>query len=220
MNRLAGLLGLGAGVLMVLGLWTGLINAPPDAVQGEVQRIMYVHVPSILAAYVAFTVVLFASVAFLLRGTRGWDRLAHASAEVGVVFTAITLFTGAIWGKPTWGVWWTWDARLKGTAVLFLVYVGYLMLRSAVDDRERAGRYAAVVGIVGFFNIIFTHMAVKWFRTLHQPSTLQRGTIDAALVFPLYVNLIAFLVLYAYFLVRRVRLAALDEAVEARALEG
>ena len=111
MNRLAGLLGLGAGVLMVLGLWTGLINAPPDAVQGEVQRIMYVHVPSILAAYVAFTVVLFASVAFLLRGTRGWDRLAHASAEVGVVFTAITLFTGAIWGKPTWGVWWTWGAR-------------------------------------------------------------------------------------------------------------
>jgi len=219
-NRLAGLLGLGAGVLVVLGLWMGLINAPPDAVQGEVQRIMYVHVPSILTAYVAFTVVLFASVAFLLRGTRGWDRLAHASAEVGVVFTAITLFTGAIWGKPTWGVWWTWDARLTGTAVLFLVYVGYLMLRSAVDDRERAGRYAAVVGIVGFFNIIFTHMAVKWFRTLHQPSTLQRGTIDAALQFPLYVNLIAFLVLYAYFLVRRVRLAALDEAVEARALEG
>lgn len=220
MNRLAGLLGLGAGVLVVLGLWTGLINAPPDAVQGEVQRIMYVHVPSILTAYVAFTVVLFASVAFLLRGTRGWDRLAHASAEVGVVFTAITLFTGAIWGKPTWGVWWTWDARLTGTAVLFLVYVGYLMLRSAVDDRERAGRYAAVIGIVGFFDIIFTHMAVKWFRTLHQSSTLQRGTIDAALQFPLYVNLIAFLVLYAYFLVRRVRLAALDEAVEARALEG
>ncbi|MFQ5989944.1 MAG: cytochrome c biogenesis protein CcsA [Candidatus Methylomirabilales bacterium] len=220
MNRLAMILGLGAAVLLAIGLWMGLVQAPPDAVQGEVQRIMYVHVPSILTAYLAFTVVLVASIAYLVRETRGWDRLAHASAEVGVIFTAITLFTGSIWGKPTWGVWWTWDARLTGTAVLFLIYVGYLMLRSVVEDRDRAARYAAVVGILGFADMIFTHMAVEWFRTLHQPSSLQRGAIDPALQFPLYVNLFAFLVLYAYFLARRVGLATLDEAVEAQELGG
>ena len=220
MDRLAVILGLGAGMLLATGLWMGLVQAPPDAVQGEVQRIMYIHVPSILTAYLAFTVVLFASIAYLLRGTRGWDRLAHASAEVGVVFAAITLFTGAIWGKPIWGVWWTWDARLTGTAVIFLIYVGYLMLRSVVEDRDRAGRYAAAVGILGFFNVIFTHMAVKWFRTLHQPSSLERGTIDAALWLPLMVNLGAFVLLYTYFLMRRVRLATLEEAVEAEVLGG
>jgi heme exporter protein C len=220
MDRLAKILGVGAGMLLAVGLWLGLVQAPPDAVQGEVQRIMYVHVPSILTAYLAFTVVLVASIAYLLRGTRGWDRLAHASAEVGVVFTAVTLVTGSIWGKPIWGVWWTWDARLTGTAVLFLVYVGYLMLRSVVDDRDRAGRYAAVVGILGFFDIIFTHMAVKWFRTLHQPSTLERGSISMVLLVPLMVNLGAFVLLYAYFLMRRVRLAVLEEAVEAEVLGG
>ena len=218
MDRLAKILGVGAGMLLAVGLWLGLVQAPPDAVQGEVQRIMYVHVPSILTAYLAFTVVLVASIAYLLRGSRGWDRLAHASAEVGVVFTAVTLVTGSIWGKPIWGVWWTWDARLTGTAVLFLIYVGYLMLRSVVDDRDRAGRYAAVVGILGFFDIIFTHMAVKWFRTLHQPSTLERGSISMVLLVPLMVNLGAFVLLYAYFLMRRVRLAALEEAVEAEVL--
>ncbi len=220
MDRLAKILGVGAGMLLAVGLWLGLVQAPPDAVQGEVQRIMYVHVPSILTAYLAFTVVLVASIAYLLRGSRGWDRLAHASAEVGVVFTAVTLVTGSIWGKPIWGVWWTWDARLTGTAVLFLIYVGYLMLRSVVDDRDRAGRYAAVVGILGFFDIIFTHMAVKWFRTLHQPSTLERGSISMVLLVPLMVNLGAFVLLYAYFLMRRVRLAVLEEAVEAEVLGG
>ena len=218
MDRMTRILGVGAGILLAIGLWLGLVQAPPDAVQGDVQRIMYLHVPSIMTAYLAFTVVLVASIAYLLRGSRQWDRLAHASAEVGVVFTGITLATGSIWGKPIWGVWWTWDARLTGTAVLFLIYVGYLMLRSAVDDRDRAGRYAAVVGILGFFDIIFTHMAVKWFRTLHQPSSLERGAIDPALYLPLMVNLGAFVLLYIYFLLRRVRLGALEEAVEAEVL--
>lgn len=218
MDRMTRILGVGAGVLLAIGLWLGLVQAPPDAVQGEVQRIMYLHVPSILTAYLAFTVVLVASVAYLWRGSRQLDRLAHASAEVGVVFTGITLATGSIWGKPIWGVWWTWDARLTGTAVLFLIYVGYLMLRSAVDDRDRAGRYAAVVGILGFFDIIFTHMAVKWFRTLHQPSSLERGAIDPAIYLPLMVNLGAFVLLYTYFLLRRVHLGALEEAVEAEVL--
>ncbi|MFQ5840167.1 MAG: cytochrome c biogenesis protein CcsA [Candidatus Methylomirabilales bacterium] len=220
MDRLSVALGLGAGTLLLVGLWMGLVQAPPDAVQGEVQRIMYVHVPSILTAYLAFTVVLVASIGYLLWGTRGWDRLAHASAEVGVIFTGITLVTGAIWGKPIWGVWWTWDARLTGTAVLFLIYVGYLMLRSVVEDRDRAGRYAAVVGILGFFDLIFTHMAVEWFRTLHQPSSLQRGAVDPTLKLPLIMNLVAFVTLYAYLAVRRLRLAALDEAVEAESLGG
>jgi len=209
-DRLTILLGLGAAALLVAGLWMGLVQAPPDAVQGEVQRIMYLHVPSIVTAYLAFTVVLGASIAYLVRGTRVWDRLAHASAEVGVVFTAITLFTGAIWGKPTWGVWWTWDARLTTTAILFLIYVGYLMLRAFVEERSRGARYAAVVGILGFLDIPIIHMSVEWWRTLHQPSSLKRGAIDPVMMVPLLINLGAFTILYLYLLSQRLHLGRLE----------
>ena len=124
-------------VLLAIGLWLALGVAPPDAVQGNVQRIMYVHVPAILTAYVAIGLVLVASVAYLWTRRAAWDRVAAASGELAVCFVGLTLATGSIWGKPTWGTWWTWDARLTSSAILFVIYLGYLLLRSVVDDPER-----------------------------------------------------------------------------------
>ena len=187
------------GWLAALGLLAGLAMgfgyAPRDAVQGNVQRIMYVHVPSILTAYLAFALVLIASLGFLFTRRPEWDRLAHCAGEIGVVFTGLTLVSGSIWGKPTWGTWWTWDARLTSTAILFLVYVGYLLLRGMVEDPERGARYAAVVGILGAVNIPIVHFSVLWWRTLHQPPTIlspERAPISPSIALALAVNWIAF----------------------------
>jgi heme exporter protein C len=196
-------------VLLLTGLLAGLWWAPPDAVQGNVQRIMYVHPPLAWVAYLAFGVVAAASIAYLVRRAPGADRLAHASAEVGVLFTGLAIATGSIWGKPTWGTWWTWDARLTSVAILFVMYLGYLLLRGTVEDRERAARYCAVLGIVAALDMPLVHFSVYWWRTLHQPPSLMKPggfTGSAAILWPLLVNLAAFTVLYAYLLAKRVRL--------------
>jgi len=208
------------GWLAVLGLVAGLAAgfgyAPSEAVQGNVQRIMYLHVPSVLTAYLAFMLVLLGSMGYLATRRPRWDRLAGSAAEIGVLFTGLTIVSGSIWGKPTWGTWWTWDARLTSTAVLFLVYVGYLLLRNLIDEADARGRYAAVVGIVGAINIPIVHFSVKWWRALHQPSTIL-GPEPSPLAFPLkvalYVNIVAFLLLFAYFLSRRIEIARLEEEI-------
>jgi heme exporter protein C len=205
-------LGLAAGLVMAFGV------APPEAVQGNVQRIMYLHVPSVLVAYLAFGVVLVASVLYLCKRADGADRLAHASAEAGVIFTAITLSSGAIWGKPTWGTWWTWDARLTSAAVLFVLYLGYLLLRAMIEDRERAARYAAVLGIVAALDVPLVHFSVYWWRTLHQPPTLLKpGPPALAPVFlaTLLVNALAFALVYAYLVAKRVALLRREQEAPA-----
>lgn len=205
----ARLLGVAAGLCVAVGLYLGLVVAPPDAVQGDVQRIMYLHVPSILTAYAAFAATFVASVLYLWRRDPRADAVAVSSAEVGVVFTAVTLATGSIWGKSTWGVWWTWDARLTLTAILFTIYVGYLMLRAFAEDPQAAARYGAVLAILGFFDIPLNHLAVQWWRTLHQPSSIFRPggpSIAPALLVPLVVNLVGLVLLCAYYLVERTRL--------------
>lgn len=212
-------LGLAAGAALLGGLYVGLVRAPADVVQGEVQRIMYLHVPTVLVAYLAFFVVFAGSIAYLATRREHWDILAHASAEIGVLFTALTIAAGAIWGKPTWGAWWTWDARLTTTAILLLIYLGYLLLRAAVEDPHRGARYAAVVGILGFLDIPIIHKSVEWWRTLHQPSSLARGAIDPALLFPLLLNLAAFALLYAFLLAQRMELGHLEAELLRRRLE-
>src|SRR5437660_9506587 len=187
----------------------GFAIAPREATQGNVQRIMYLHVPSVWVAYLAFAVVLVASIVYLVRRAEAADRLAHASAEVGVLFTGLTIATGSIWGKPTWGTWWTWDARLTTVSILFVMYLGYLLLRGMIEDRERGARFAAVLGIVAAFNIPLVHFSVYWWRTLHQPPSLMKPggfAGSGSILWPLLVNLIAFVLLYAYFVARRVRL--------------
>ncbi len=206
------------GWLAVIGVIAGLLAgfgyAPREAVQGNVQRIMYLHVPSVLTAYLAFGLVLLGSVAYLLTRRAGWDRLAAAAAEIGVVFTAVTIVSGSIWGRPTWGVWWTWDARLTSTAVLLLVYVGYLLLRAMVEEAEMRARYAAVVGIVGAANIPIVHFSVYWWRALHQPAAMLgpgSAPMPGWMKGVVLVNWIAFTLVFAYFLSRRLEIARLED---------
>ena len=201
-------LALAAGLVMAFGV------APREVTQGNVQRIMYLHVPTVLVAYLAFAVVFVASIVYLLRRDAAADRLAHASAEVGVLFTGLTIAAGAIWGKPTWGTWWTWDARLTSVAILFVMYLGYLLLRGMIEDHDRAARYSAVVGIVAALDIPLVHFSVYWWRTLHQPPSLLKpgpATMSEGILAALLVNLVAFALLYAYFVAKRVGVLRREE---------
>jgi heme exporter protein C len=203
-----------AAVAIVVGLFAGFGVAPREIVQGNVQRIMYIHVPSVLTAYLAFALVLIGSAAYLATRRPAWDRLAAAAAEIGVLFTGIFIASGSIWGKPTWGVWWTWDARLTSTAVLFLVYLGYLLLRAMVEDPEARARYSAIVGILGAINIPIVHFSVYWWRALHQPATILapgKAPLSSSLAVPLLLNWVAFTLVFAYFLARRMEIARLEE---------
>src|SRR4029450_7944168 len=209
-----------AAILLALGLGVGLGWAPRDAVQGNVQRIMYVHVPALLTGYVAIGGALVASVLYLWTRRAAWDRVAAAAGELAVCFVGLTLATRSIWGHPRWGTWWTWDARLTSTAILFVIYLGYLLLRSVVDDPERAATYAAVLGIVGALDVPIIHFSVQWWRTLHQPATIlrpQAPTMDAAMLVALMVNLAAFICTFAYLAIRRYRLLTLEAEVAERA---
>ena len=202
-------LGILAIIGLLAGLYAGFVYAPPDAVQGEVQRIMYLHVPLILVSYLAFFVVFVTSILYLARRCERHDAIAHSSAEIGVLFTALAIAAGSIWGRPTWGTWWTWDARLTTTTILLLIFIGYLMLRALVDDPSRGATFSAVLGIIGFLDVPIIHMSVVWWRTLHQPASVLRpgpSTVAPDMQVALYTNLAAFVLLYAYFLVKRVRL--------------
>lgn len=206
----ARLVDLTAVTLLVLGSVVGLVVAPPDRLQGDLQRLMYIHVPTAWVAYLAFAVTLVCSVAWLRTRREDWDHRAHAAVEVGVVFTAVTLALGSIWGKPVWGVWWTWDARLITTALLLLVYLGYLALRRATDDPTVRARRAAVWGIVAFVQVPIVHMSVVWWRTLHQPpSVLRPGApaIGGTMLLALLLNVAAFTAVFAAIARRRTELA-------------
>lgn len=212
---LAALAALAASAVM------SLLVAPPDAVQGNVQRLMYVHVPAAWLAYLSFTVVFGASVAYLRTRRVRWDRLAAASAEIGVLFTALTIVLGSLWGKPVWGTWWTWDPRLTTTAILLLIYIGYLAVRRLPDNAVRRARWAAVVGIVGFVDVPIVHLSVVWWRSLHQQATVLRPgapTIAPVMLAALLLGVFAFSVTYFFLLSLRLRVGRLEERVVAEVL--
>lgn len=215
-RTLANGLGLVALLAVLAGLYLAFFYAPADALQGDVQRIMYIHVPTAWVAFFAFFVVFVSSIVYLWKRWPEADRLAYASAEIGVLFTALTLIEGSIWGKPTWGTWWTWDARLTTTAILLVIYVGYLMLRSFVEEPERRARLAALVGIVGFIDVPIIYMSVLWFRTLHQPPSIQAGGVSMpdSMLFTLLFNFGAYTLVYFFFLAKRVRIESLRAITE------
>ncbi|WP_422733954.1 cytochrome c biogenesis protein CcsA [Micromonospora sp. WMMD558] len=182
--------------------------APADAVQGESQRLMYVHVPAAWTAYLAFTGLLVTSVAYLWTGRRRWDHWAASCAELGVGMMALAVALGSIWGRVTWGVWWTWDARLVSAAALLLVYIGYLAVRELGVDRDRRARRAAVLGVLAFVMLPLVHFSVIWWRTLHQPPTLlgpdPTPPIAASMAFALAGATLAFTLAGAWVVTRRV----------------
>jgi heme exporter protein C len=217
-SQLVRVLGGLAALALLAGLVMAFAVAPREVTQGNVQRIMYVHVPAVWVAYLAFLMVFVASVVFLWTRSPRADRLAHAGAEVGVLFLGVNIATGSIWGKPTWGTWWTWDARLTSVTVVFLIYVGYLLLRRMIDDPERAARYAAILGILGAPNIYLVHVSVQWWRTLHQPPTLMKaGSATLAPIFwwAILVNFVALALLSAYFVAKRTRLLQWEQEAAA-----
>jgi heme exporter protein C len=219
MSRVIPVLGGLAALGLLAGLAMAFAVAPRESTQGNVQRIMYVHVPAVWVAYLAFFAVLVASIAYLATRAPGADRVAHAAAEVGVLFLGVNIATGSIWGKPTWGTWWTWDARLTSVTIVFLIYVGYLLLRRTIDDRERAARFAAILGILGAPNIYLVHVSVQWWRTLHQPPSLLKAgsaTMPAVFWWAILVNFAAFALVSAYFIAKRARLLRWEQEAPAR----
>ncbi len=223
------ILGALALTVILLGLYWGLVRAPTHPGQLDIQRIMYLHIPSILTAYLSFFIVFVGSCLYLWKGERRDDILAYSAAEIGVLFTAATIITGILWGKKTWfspGDWWTWDARLTFTALLLLIFVGYLMFRALIEDERRGAICGAVLGIIGFLDIPLIHMSVHWFQTLHQdPSILQTEkapweNIPAAWLVPLSINFVAFILLFFYLLALRLRVGETEEEVKKLKLYG
>ena len=190
-----------------------VVTSPADAMMGHLQKMMYVHVPAAEVTFAAFGVVLLASVHFLWKEEERADLLAASAAEVGSLFCGLTLVLGMLWGRPTWGVWWSWDARLTSTLVLFLIFVGYLSLRSFVEDPHRRGQWSAAVGILGAINVPIVFMSVKWWRTLHQLPSNPRS-LSPEYLRGLLLNLAAFTLLAAWFIWRRYEAARYERSAE------
>ena len=207
-----------AGLLaFVAAQVVGFLISPPDRAMDNLQKIMYVHVPSAWVAMLGFFLVFLGSLLYLWRRDLRYDRFAAATAEVSVLFTGLTLALGSIWGRPTWGIWWTWDPRLTSTAIILLIYVGYLALRSFTEDEERRARWSSAVGILGFLNVPIVYFSVKWWRTLHQIQTVDdSGAMSGSYALGLLINSLAFMVLFAWLVALRTHVAGLERLREAR----
>jgi heme exporter protein C len=203
-------LGIAAAASFVVASAMALFWAPTDAVQGDVYRILYVHVPLAWLAYLAFVVVFLASVGWLWTRNALFDAVAVSSAEIGVLFTGLFLVAGSIWAKPTWGVWWTWEPRLVTTAIMLVMYVGYLLLRGLSTDFSRRATRAAVFGIIAVIDVPIVHLSVLWANSLHQLPTVLRAAgspaLDAPMLLTLMISLAAYTLIYAYFMSARVSL--------------
>jgi len=217
------------GIAALIGVaWLvafGLGFSPADRDQAESVRILYVHVPSAWLAYLAFIVTAISSAIYLFskRHSLGWDRLAGASAEVGVLFMGITLVTGMLWGRLTWGVFWEWDARLTTTAFLFVTYIGYLAVRRLGGTFEQRARRSAVLALLAVLEIPLVHWSVRLWRSLHQEATVLRPDgdvrMDGLMLFTLLVGIAAFTMLYAWLVIHRQRTLAADDALESSGLD-
>ena len=204
-------------VLMVIDVYLVLMVAPTDSVLGNVQRVFYFHVPMAILSFLAFFVVFVASILYLAKRNQKWDRLAHASAEVGVVFVTLALLTGIIWARPVWGVWWTWEPRLTTTLILWLIYVAYLMIRAYAPNRTQGAKYAAVVGIVGFVDVPIVYYSVQWWRSIHPSAVVgplaETGALEPVMQGILLFSFLTFLVLFLYLVVERMALRGLADQV-------
>lgn len=216
-QRVLGLLALPA---VIFALYMGLVWAPEERTLGVVQRIFYFHVGSAWNAYLAFFVVFVVSIGYLVRRRSALDAMAAAAAEIGVVFTVLTLITGTFWARAVWNVWWTWEPRLTTTAILLFMYIAYLLIRAAADGVDRRGRLAAIFGIIAFANVPLVHFSATWWRGMH-PTIIQldgpapRMEMDPAMVTAMMVGLVALTIVSAYLFTHRLRLEHLTRDVDA-----
>lgn len=188
---------------MIVSIWMIFLFAPTDAIQGQPQRIFYFHVPTAWLGMLGFAVVTIAGIGYLVKKDERWDWAARASAELGAFFITLALITGSIWGKTTWGTWWTWDARLTTTLILWFIYIGYLMLRSYMGRTHAGARAGAVLAIIGIIDVPIIYESVNWWRTLHPVA--QVGVPDAlppSVVLTLMVSLTTFTLLYSFLMIQ------------------
>ena len=202
-----------AGLLFIVGLAGALYFSPPDYQQGQSVRIMYVHVPSAWMSMFVYMVMAGAGLVGLVWKVKVADAVARASAPLGAAFTFLALCTGSLWGKPMWGTWWVWDARLTSELILFFLYLGYLALQSAIDDRRAAARAGGILALVGVINIPIIHYSVVWWNTLHQGSSFTKfgkPTIEIHMLIPLLVMTLAYMTYYAATVLIRARCELLE----------
>jgi len=221
-----------SGVTLAIGLYLSFFVAPPDYQQGDSVRIMFIHVPAAWLAMFCYSLMAVSSIGSLVWRHPLADVAAKSAAPIGAAFTFLALFTGSVWGKPMWGTWWVWDARLTSVLVLFIMYLGLIALWRAFDDPSRAGRVAAVLTLVGFVNIPIIKFSVEWWNTLHQPASVMRmdgPTIHSSMLWPLLVMAIAFTLIFltvhlaamrAEVFRRRVRTAQMRAAAQPAASVG
>lgn len=209
--------------ITALSLAAGLVlaaAAPPEETQGDLGRLLFVHVPSVIAAYAALATGMGAALFYIIRRSPAADLVSASAVEIGTVFTGLTLLTGMIWGRPTWGVWWDWgDARMMSTAVLFFFCLSYLALRRSVTDPARRAVRSSALALIAFAQVPIVHFSVQWFRTLHQGPTILRPDLGNAPIDPVYgrtlgVMIVAFLFLFASLLAVRLDLARRESALE------
>lgn len=198
-------------LLLAVGLYQGLFVAPPDYQQGESVRIMFVHVPSAWLSMFAYMVMATAGAIGLIWNMRLADMAATAAAPIGASFTFLALVTGSLWGKPMWGTWWAWDARLTSELLLLFLYLGFIALQAAIDDPKRASRAGAVLALVGVVNIPVIHFSVQWWNTLHQPASISAinkigaPAIHPSILIPLLIMAVAFTFFFFTILLMRLR---------------
>lgn len=219
-----------SGIALAIHAWFSLVKSPDDVNQGDAVRLLYLHVPAAWLAYVSFGVTTICSLLYLIPKTRNpvYDILAGASARAGVIFCGLTLLLGALWGKPTWGVFWAWDARVTSTAVLFFLYIGYLAIRS-LSNTESARKRNAWFALFAFVDVPIVHFSVNWWRTLHQEATVLnpelKAEIGGTMALSLWLGVVAFTLLYVVMVDRQYRhdvvvsekmTAGLDEAINQR----
>jgi len=200
----------GALLALMLLVYAALVwSAPDDAVQGVIQKILYVHVPCAISAYAGFALTALAGALYLWKHDERYDRLAAAAAEVGVLFCTLNILSGPIWAKGTWGHWWAWDPRLTVTLLLWFVYLAYLLLRSFTEGSERTARFAAVYGMAGFLAVPLNYFAIQLFggAAMH-PENLERDSLGSGMGWPFLVAVLTGLVAFVHLLLLRVDLAA------------
>jgi heme exporter protein C len=200
-----------AAALMLLAAAAIFLYAPTDALQGPVQRIFYLHVSAAIAAYGCFAVVLVGGAIYLRNGSLVADRFARAGALVGLVFTTVTLVMGMLWAKPIWGTFWTWDARLTSTLVLWIIYAGYLLVRRLAEPGRQAARFAAVVGIFGFVDVPVVHFSVTWWQTIHPGPIIVNDALPPEMLATFFFTMACTLVLAAVMVVIRYRIETLAD---------